>query len=77
MKVQEPIRLLGFGVSGLVDKSTGIRAEQTWLFTDGQGHGRKEKLRRLDEAVDHLRDRFGNESLRRGGWQPCSENPRE
>lgn len=75
MKVQEPIRLLGFGVSGLVDKSTGIRAEQTWMFSDGQGRDTKEKSRRLDEAVDRLRDRFGNQSLRRGGWQPSSENP--
>lgn len=51
------IRLLGLGMSGLENESS----RQGSLFDDG----RREKLQKLDEATDRIRDRFGASSLRR------------
>jgi nucleotidyltransferase/DNA polymerase involved in DNA repair len=58
-KVGQPVRLIGFGVSGFeVDDESG----QGYLFQEP----RDEKSRRLDRAVDELRTRFGADKLRRG-----------
>jgi len=57
-----PLRLLGFAASGLEDE----RAGQQLLFADP----RDEKLKSLDEAVDKIRGRYGNEAVRRGGAKP-------
>lgn len=62
----EPVRLLGVGVSGLVDKDG--RASQLSLFDTGpdpkslQAPPRK---RKLNEALDALANRFGDDVVRR------------
>ena len=53
-----PLRLLGFGASGLQPEGAG----QQLLFTDPE----EEKLKRLDQAVDRIRDRYGRTAVRRG-----------
>jgi DNA polymerase-4 len=53
-----PLRLLGFGVSGLLKTGSG----QHQLFPDPE----KEKQKRLDEAFDKIRNKFGHDALRRG-----------
>ncbi len=52
------LRLLGFGVSGLAPEGTG----QSTLFPDPEA----EKLKRLDRAVDAIRDRYGRRAVHRG-----------
>jgi len=53
-----PLRLLGFGVSGLAPEQAG----QQMLFRDPE----EEKLKRLDQVVDKIRDRYGNRAAHRG-----------
>jgi DNA polymerase-4 len=53
-----PLRLLGFGVSGLHKAGSG----QHQLFPEPE----LEKQKRLDEAFDKIRDKFGRDALRRG-----------
>jgi len=53
-----PLRLIGFAASGLVKEDTG----QQLLFPDPK----EEKEKRLDEAVDKIKNRFGEDALRRG-----------
>jgi len=52
-----PLRLIGFAASGLVKEDTG----QQLLF----GDPKEEKDKRLDEAVDKIKNRFGEDALRR------------
>jgi DNA polymerase-4 len=52
------LRLLGFGVSGLKKAGSG----QHQLFTAPE----VEKQKRLDEAFDKIRNKFGHDALRRG-----------
>ena len=59
-KKQKPLRSVGVRGCNLVPN---ILAEQINLFMDPI---RKEKLRKLDRAVDDLRERFGNYSIQRG-----------
>jgi DNA polymerase IV len=54
------LRLLGFGVSGLEDEHAG----QQLLFPDPQ----QEKLKKLDQIVDKIRDRYGKRAVHRGVW---------
>ncbi len=54
------MRLLGFAASGLEHEQAG----QQLLFSDPE----QEKLRRLDKAVDKIRDRYGRHALGRGDW---------
>jgi len=54
-----PLRLLGMAASGLEDE----RAGQQLLFTDPE----EEKLKKLDQAVDKIRDRYGKNAVHRGG----------
>ena len=53
-----PLRLLGFGASGLQKAGTG----QQSLFTEP----RQQKQERLDKAFDEIRGKFGHDALRRG-----------
>jgi len=57
-KSASPLRLLGFGVSGLHKAGAG----QDQLFPEPE----KEKQKRLDKAFDKIRDKFGHDALRRG-----------
>jgi len=52
------LRLLGFGVSGLAPEGSG----QSTLFPNPEA----EKLKRLDRAVDAIRDRYGKRAVHRG-----------
>ena len=53
-----PLRLLGFGASGLEGEHTG----QQSLFADPD----RERLTRLDQAMDKIRDRYGKRAVHRG-----------
>lgn len=53
-----PLRLLGFGVSGLQKAGSGQRQ----LFAEPE----REKQKRLDKAFDQIRGKFGRDALRRG-----------
>ncbi len=52
------LRLLGFGVSGLQKENSG----QLRLFVDIQ----EEKQKRIDEAIDKLKNKFGDNVIKRG-----------
>ncbi len=58
-KPAQPVRLIGFGVSGFESVGGDFGG---WLFQEP----RDEKNRRLDAAVDQVRSRFGAEKLKRG-----------
>jgi DNA polymerase-4 len=53
-----PLRLLGFGASGLQKAGAGQRQ----LFPEPE----QEKQQRLDKAFDQIRGKFGRDALRRG-----------
>jgi DNA polymerase-4 len=53
------LRLLGFGASGLQEQDQG----QGDLFADPDA----EKLKRLDQTADKIRDRYGRRAIHRGG----------
>jgi DNA polymerase IV len=57
-KSARALRLLGFGVSGLADEGTG----QGQLFADPE----EQKQKRLDEAFDAIRNRYGSNALKHG-----------
>jgi DNA polymerase-4 len=63
----EPVRLLGVGVSGLVESAG--RATQLGLFDIDDAASEKKKApprrRRLNRALDALADRFGDDVIRR------------
>ena len=53
-----PLRLLGFGVSGLAPEQAG----QQMLFHDPE----EDKLKRLDQVIDKIRDRYGSRAAHHG-----------
>ena len=57
-KSAAPLRLLGFGASGLSPKGTG----QQLLFSDPE----EEKHKKIDSAFDTIRKKYGDDALRRG-----------
>ena len=62
----EPVRLLGVGVSGLVDEQG--RASQLSLFdvaSDAKSIQAPPRKRKLNRALDALADRFGDDVVRR------------
>jgi DNA polymerase IV len=58
-----PVRLLGVGVSGLVDPGQ----LEPMLFTDAPGAAETDRERRLSAAADRLRRRFGADAVRAAG----------
>lgn len=60
---RRPVRLIGFGVSGLTEPGETLR--QLDLFTRVEGGD--ERDRHLDQAVDALRSKYGKDAIRRGG----------
>lgn len=54
-----PLRLLGFGVSGIGQATA---ARQQGLFDEGN----RDRQRKLDQVADQINARFGKQSLRRG-----------
>ncbi|MFO7536199.1 MAG: DNA polymerase IV [Kiritimatiellia bacterium] len=63
--LQGPLRLLGFGVSNLMAPREGP-VRQPLLFEEPRPERRK-KDKQLDKAVDDLRNKFGEDILKRGG----------
>lgn len=59
--LSRPVRLVGLGVSGFA--AVQIRPD---LWHDPQAPGREDRPRRLDGAIDAIRDRFGRDAIRRG-----------
>jgi DNA polymerase-4 len=57
-KSAAPLRLLGFGASGLSPKGTG----QQLLFSDPE----EEKHKKIDSAFDTIRKKYGDNSMKRG-----------
>ena len=53
------VRLIGVGVSKFE-----LEERQLSLFEE-TGEGRVAKLRRLNQAVDQIRDKYGNEAIQR------------
>ena len=53
------IRLLGFGVSGLVKEGS---IQQRSLFSDPN----EKKQKNLDEIYDKIKNKYGSDSLKRG-----------
>lgn len=61
----QPLRLVGFGVSGLVEREGGMALHQPSLFADDTTPD-PARERALDQAVDKLRTLYGDRILRRG-----------
>jgi DNA polymerase IV len=55
----EPMRLVGLAAFDLVPADAGVQIE---LFSDGE----RDRRRRLDRTVDELKDRYGDDVIRRG-----------
>ena len=53
------LRLLGFGASGLMTEGAG----QKELFVNPE----EERQRRLDQAYDEIKNKYGNDAVKRGG----------
>jgi len=58
-KSASKLRLLGFGVSGLSQQGSG----QQSLFADPEN----EKQKKLDQVYDKIKQKFGDDALKRGG----------
>jgi DNA polymerase-4 len=62
-KLIKPVRLIGFGVSGLTE----LPSEQLSLF--GSPAAATERREKLSRAVDQIREKFGRDSIRRAGQE--------
>ncbi len=69
-KITKPVRLIGFAVSGLVDERP---SEQLNLFASGPERG--DKRENVSNAVDRIRDKFGNDAI--GGGRGIIEEEDE
>jgi DNA polymerase-4 len=67
-KLKRPVRLIGFGVSGLLGASESERPVQQELFAEPIEPA-EQRQRHLDAAVDSVRERFGRGALKRGDWR--------
>jgi nucleotidyltransferase/DNA polymerase involved in DNA repair len=64
-QVSRAIRLVGFGVSNLIDPDQAVPAQQE-LFAELTGSQQAGRNKKLDQAVDALRKSFGNAAIKRG-----------
>ena len=62
------VRLIGVGVSKFE-----LEVQQLSLF-EGAGEGEAEKLRRLSQAVDRIREKYGDEAIRRASLATTSHH---
>lgn len=60
----EPIRLLGVSTGRLVEKD----APEQMSFFDEEAVKKKEKLEKLDAAIDTIRDRYGVDAVKRAAF---------
>jgi len=69
---QGPIRLVGFGVSNLTTpaEATGEPIQPSLFPTGEETQAAAQAEGELDRAVDALRERYGEQILRRGSWRP-------
>lgn len=65
-KVARPVRLIGFGVSDFVPPGAEAGG-QAFLFPEMDPGRRELRDSKLDQAVDRLRDQFGDSAVLRGG----------
>jgi DNA polymerase-4 len=68
-RLERPVRLIGFGVSNLVLPGGGAEPVQTVLFPEMDPGQEDRRNRRLDSAVDTLRQTFGHNAIKRGNWR--------
>ena len=69
----QPVRLIGFGVSGLAHSGNGEPVGEQLLLGDLLPSGLDMRQAALDRAVDRLRQTFGRHALKRGQWRSPSE----
>jgi DNA polymerase-4 len=75
-KVARPVRLIGFGVSDFVEEGRD-NSPQPFLFAEMNPQRTTGRDARLDDAVDRLRDKFGDRALKRGTGLLAQEKPKE
>ena len=56
---EQAIRLIGVGVSSIIK----VKEGQLYLFPET---GNEEKFKKIDDALDKIRKKFGKNSIRRG-----------
>lgn len=69
VKLSAPVRLIGFGVTGF-DEDVRVVQQGEFSFGPFEQDPEPEKVKRLDEAVDRLREKFGRGAVRRGSALP-------
>lgn len=69
-RLNRPVRLVGFGVSGFDDEAP---AQAELPLGPFAREPEPSKVKRLDDAVDRLRVQFGRSAVRRGSALPPSE----
>jgi len=62
-RTPRPVRLIGFGVSGLLEETTPIQPE---LFGEADAE-RNQRHEQLEHTLDEIRQRYGRKSIRRAG----------
>ena len=62
----QPVRLIGLGVSGFGSAPTQELLPGVFRGVQGRDPEREARRRRLDAALDSLRDRFGKQAVQRG-----------
>ncbi|OGV67467.1 MAG: hypothetical protein A3K18_29105 [Lentisphaerae bacterium RIFOXYA12_64_32] len=68
-RISRPVRLIGFGVSSLVDEEGGGEAGGQLLLFPDEPSVVQQRDAALDSAVDRLRHKYGPDILKRGDWR--------
>ena len=66
-RISRPVRLIGFGVANLVTPGQGIPVQPD-LFGEIAPSPAGVRNKKLDQAVDALRQAFGSDAIKRGKW---------